>query len=220
MPRAGVGSTSSAAAPTTVEPVFAQTPPNSSLRVLGIDPGLTRCGYAVVDGGSGGAATAVSMGVIRTPASDPLPHRLASLRKELCELLYQFEPHVVAVEQVFFQVNVRTAMSVGQASGLALCEAATAGCEVVQYTPNQVKDAVTGYGGADKQQVQRMVQARLKLPRLPQPADAADAAALALCHLAIAPMRRRVAAALATDPPRRAPTTAVPATTNSNGGVR
>ena len=86
-------------------------------------------------------------------------------------------------------------MSVGQASGLALCEAAAAGCEVVQYTPNQVKDAVAGYGGAGKEQVQKMVQARLKLSQLPKPADAADAAALALCHLAMAPMARRVAVA-------------------------
>ena len=172
------------------------------MRVLGIDPGLTRCGYAVVDGRNAGASVAVSMGVIRTPASDPLPQRLASLRRELVDLLEQFQPHVVAVEQVFFQVNVRTAMSVGQASGLALCEAATAGCEVVQYTPNQVKDAVTGYGGADKQQVQRMVQARLKLSRLPQPADAADAAALALCHLAMAPLAQRVLRSLAIEAAR------------------
>jgi crossover junction endodeoxyribonuclease RuvC len=177
--------------------VFAQSSPNGSLRVLGIDPGLTRCGYAVVDGRGGGAATALSMGVIRTPASDPLPRRLASLRDELVELLRQFRPHVVAVEQVFFQVNVRTAMSVGQASGLALCEAAAAGCEVVQYTPNQVKDAVAGYGGAGKQQVQKMVQTRLKLSRLPQPADAADAAALALCHLSMAPLTRSIERAVA-----------------------
>ena len=166
------------------------------MRVLGIDPGLTRCGYAVVDG-RGGAASAVSMGVIRTPASDPLPHRLAALRAELVDLLMQYRPQVVAVEQVFFQVNVRTAMSVGQASGLALCEAAAAGCEVVQYTPNQVKDAVAGYGGADKLQVQKMVQARLKLTKLPQPSDAADAAALALCHLAMAPLAQRVALSIA-----------------------
>ena len=165
--------------------------------MLGIDPGLTRCGYAVVDGRGGGAALAVSMGVIRTPASDPLPIRLASLRAELVDLLRQYQPQVVAVEQVFFQVNVRTAMSVGQASGLALCEAAAAGCEVVQYTPNQVKDAVAGYGGADKLQVQKMVQARLKLTKLPQPADAADAAALALCHLARAPLAQRVALSIA-----------------------
>ena len=104
---------------------------------------------------------------------------------------------MVAVERVFFQVNVRTAMSVGQASGLALCEAAAAGCEVVQYTPNEVKDAVAGYGGADKQQVAKMVQARLKLTQPPKPADAADAAALALCYLAMAPMSGRVAAAVA-----------------------
>lgn len=162
--------------------------------MLGIDPGLTRCGYAVVDGRGPGAAQAVSLGVIRTPHTDPLPQRLAALRVELVALLAEFRPHVVAVEQVFFQVNVRTAMSVGQASGLALCEAAAAGCEVVQYTPNQVKDAVAGYGGAGKEQVQKMVQARLKLSQLPKPADAADAAALALCHLAMAPMSRRVAA--------------------------
>jgi crossover junction endodeoxyribonuclease RuvC len=179
------------AAPAKVEPVFARS--LATTRVLGIDPGLTRCGYAVVDGRGGAAASAVSMGVIRTPASDPLPTRLAALRAELVDLLRQYEPHVVAVEQVFFQVNVRTAMSVGQASGLALCEAAAAGCQVVQYTPNQVKDAVAGYGGADKRQMQKMVQARLKLARLPQPADAADAAALALCHLAMAPLAQRVA---------------------------
>jgi crossover junction endodeoxyribonuclease RuvC len=171
--------------------VFAQSSA-SALRVLGIDPGLTRCGYAVLDGRNG-AASAVAMGVIRTPAASPLPQRLAALRAEIVGLLQQFQPDAVAVEQVFFQVNVRTAMSVGQASGLALCEAAAAGCDVVQYTPNQVKDAVTGYGGADKQQVQKMVQARLKLSRLPEPADAADAAALALCHLAMAPLAARVA---------------------------
>jgi crossover junction endodeoxyribonuclease RuvC len=164
-------------------------------RVLGIDPGLTRCGYAVVDGRGPGSATAVSLGVIRTPPSDELPYRLAALRTELVGLLEEFHPDVVAVERVFFQVNVRTAMSVGQASGLALCEAAAAGCEVVQYTPNEVKNAVAGYGAAGKEQVTKMVQARLQLSRPPKPADAADAAALALCHLATAPLRRRVAAA-------------------------
>jgi len=165
------------------------------VRVLGIDPGLTRCGFAVVDGRRAGAASAVSLGVIRTPATDPLPDRLAALRTEFTDLIAEFEPAVVAVEQVFFQVNVRTAMSVGQASGLALAEASLAGCEVVQYTPNQVKDAVAGWGGADKAQVQKMVQARLQLSTLPRPADAADAAALALCHLAIAPLGRHLSAA-------------------------
>ncbi|MGH9272729.1 MAG: crossover junction endodeoxyribonuclease RuvC [Ilumatobacteraceae bacterium] len=166
-------------------------------RVLGIDPGLTRCGYAVVDGRGASGPTAVAIGVIRTPAGDELPQRLAALRRELAALLVEHRPDAVAVEHVFFQVNVRTAMSVGQASGLALAEAAAAGCEVVQYTPNQVKDAVAGWGGAPKEQVQRMVQARLRLTAPPQPADAADACALALCHLAMAPMRARVAAASA-----------------------
>ena len=182
-----------------VEPVFASNSAPSqpgSLRVLGIDPGLTRCGYAVIDGRAPGAAVAVSLGVIRTPPTDELPYRLAALRTELVDLLVEFKPDVVAVERVFFQVNVRTAMSVGQASGLALCEAAAAGCEVVQYTPNEVKDAVAGYGSAGKEQVAKMVQARLKLSQLPKPADAADAAALALCPLVVESQTRLVAAAI------------------------
>jgi crossover junction endodeoxyribonuclease RuvC len=165
--------------------------------VLGIDPGLTRCGYAVVDASGPRHATAIALGVIRTPTDEEVPSRLAALRRELVALLTDYRPAAVAVEQVFFQVNVRTAMSVGQASGLALAEAAAAGCEVVQYTPNQVKDAIAGWGGATKEQVQRMVQARLRLDRPPRPADAADAAALALCHLAMAPLRQRVAEATA-----------------------
>jgi crossover junction endodeoxyribonuclease RuvC len=177
--------------------VFATAPTNGSVRVLGIDPGLTRCGYAVVDGRGPGSATAVALGVIRTPSADELPQRLAALRSEIVGLMTEFAPEVVAVERVFFQVNVRTAMSVGQASGLALCEAATAGCDVVQYTPNEVKDAVAGYGGAGKEQVQKMVQTRLGLSQPPKPADAADAAALALCYLATSPMSRRIAAATA-----------------------
>jgi crossover junction endodeoxyribonuclease RuvC len=162
---------------------------------LGIDPGLTRCGYAVVDAGEFGRGAAVALGVIRTPTSSALPWRLAMLREEFARLIAEFAPDVVAVEQVFFQVNVRTAMGVGQASGLALAEAAHAGCDVVQYTPNQVKDAVAGWGAAPKEQVQRMVQARLGLKAPPRPADAADAAALALCHLAMAPLHRAVAGA-------------------------
>jgi crossover junction endodeoxyribonuclease RuvC len=164
--------------------------PSSTCRVLGIDPGLTRCGYAVVDGHGARRVSAVSLGVITTPRTDPLPERLAALRTEFSDLVGEFRPDVVVVEQVFFQVNVRTAMSVGQASGLALAEAALAGCDVIQYTPNQVKDAVAGWGGADKLQVQKMVQARLGLAALPKPADAADAAALALCHLAMSPLGR------------------------------
>lgn len=165
--------------------------------VLGIDPGLTRCGYAAVAASGPGGGKALALGVIRTPATDAVPHRLASLQHELGALIDDHRPDVVAVEQVFFQVNVRTAMSVGQASGLALAAAAAAGCDVVQYTPNQVKETITGWGGAGKAQVQRMVQVRLGLTAAPQPADAADAAALALCHLAFAPLRASVADALA-----------------------
>ncbi|MCH9836823.1 crossover junction endodeoxyribonuclease RuvC, partial [bacterium] len=155
--------------------------------MLGIDPGLTRCGYAIVDGRGPSDVRAVSMGVIRTSTSDPLASRLATLRTEFTSLIAEFEPNAVAVEQVFFQVNVRTAMATGQASGLALAEAAIAGCEVIQYTPNQVKDAVAGSGGAGKEQVQKMVQTRLDLATMPRPADAADAAAVALTHLSMSP---------------------------------
>jgi crossover junction endodeoxyribonuclease RuvC len=168
------------------------------LVVLGIDPGLTRCGYAVVtgNGATGRDLRARSLGVITTPTEMPLPNRLAELRAEFASLIHEFTPDVVAVEHVFFQVNVRTAMSVGQASGLALAEAAANGCDVVQYTPNQVKQAITGWGAAGKDQVAKLVQARLGLATQPRPADAADAAALALCHFAMAPMQRSVVAAL------------------------
>lgn len=135
------------------------------------------------------------MGVIRTAPSDPLPQRLAELQGELRALILELGPDVVAVERVFFQNNVRTAMSVGQASGLAMAEAVAAGCAVAQYSPNEVKLAVAGDGAADKMQVQVMVQRLLGLATLPKPADAADAAALALCHLAHAPSQARLAAA-------------------------
>ena len=162
--------------------------------VLGIDPGLSRCGYACLASGPRRTVRTIAIGVLTTPATDDLPHRLAALRADLATLIAELRPAVVAVERVFFQVNVRTAMSVGQASGLALAEAAAAGCEVVQYTPNEVKEAVTGWGAAGKEQVQKMVQARLGLATPPRPADAADAAALALCHLAVAPFRAKLAA--------------------------
>jgi crossover junction endodeoxyribonuclease RuvC len=162
--------------------------------VLGIDPGLSRCGYGCVESnGRGGRATAV--GVLTTPPSDPLPQRLAALDRDVRALVTELRPDAVAVERVFFQVNARTAMAVGQASGLVLAAAAQAGCEVAQYTPNEVKQAVAGYGAAPKEQVQRMVQALLGLPAPPKPPDAADALALALCHLAMAPLRARLAEA-------------------------
>ncbi|MEY3680354.1 MAG: crossover junction endodeoxyribonuclease RuvC [Ilumatobacteraceae bacterium] len=160
--------------------------------ILGIDPGLTRCGYAVLASTAAGEPEAVSLGVIRTsPDQDPA-HRLALLQVEIESLLDEFSPSSVAIERVFFQVNVRTAMSVGQASGVVLAATARRGLPIEQYTPTQVKSAVTGYGNATKEQIQRMVQVRLRLSRPPSPADAADAAAIALCHAALAPMRRHV----------------------------
>jgi crossover junction endodeoxyribonuclease RuvC len=166
--------------------------------VMGIDPGLSRCGYAVVEACPGGPC-ARALGVLTTPPADALPARLAELQRELRALLAEFRPAAVAVERVLFQVNVRTAMAVGQASGIAMAEAHAAGCEVVQYSPNQVKDAVAGWGGAGKVQVQEMVQTLLRLPERPEPPDAADAAALALTHLAFA--GGTAAAAAATGPP-------------------
>lgn len=161
--------------------------------VLGVDPGLTRCGYGAVRRESG-KLVAVAAGVLSTPASAGLPARLGELQRNLRALLADLRPDAVAVERVFFQSNVRTAMSVGQASGVALAEAANAGCSVVEYTPTQVKSSVTGSGTADKQQVQRMVQSLLGLAAPPTPADAADALALAICHLAAAPLQSRIQA--------------------------
>jgi crossover junction endodeoxyribonuclease RuvC len=162
--------------------------------VMGIDPGLSRCGYGAVDQESGHPVAVVS-GVLTTPVTSPLAERLAQLLKEIRLLLGRISPEVVVVERVLFQNNARTAMSVGQASGLALAAAAEAGIPVVQYSPNEVKLAVTGWGNAGKDQVQRMVQTLLDLPEKPTPPDRADALALALCHLASAPMARAVAAA-------------------------
>lgn len=153
--------------------------------VLGIDPGLSRCGYCCLDS-DGRSHTTVAIGVLTTPPSAPVPERLAELAEDLRGLFDELEPQAVAVERVLFQVNVRTAISVGQASGLVLAEAAGRGCEVVEYSPNQIKGAVAGHGAADKNEVALMVQWLLGLSRPPHPADAADAAAIALCHLAIA----------------------------------
>jgi crossover junction endodeoxyribonuclease RuvC len=163
--------------------------------VLGIDPGLTRCGYGAVEG-SGGGLRAVAAGVLTTDAGAPLPHRLAELQAGLRALLAELEPAAVAVERVFFSANARTAMAVGPASGLAQAAAAAAGCDVAQYTPNEVKVAVAGHGAAPKEQMTRMIQSLLSLPAPPRPADAADALGLAVCHHASAGLRRRVAGAL------------------------
>ncbi len=169
--------------------------------VLGIDPGLSRCGYGCVHK-TAGRSCAVSAGVLATPPADPLPVRLAALARDLTDLFDELAPQVVVVERVLFQVNARTAMATGQASGLALATAAQHGCEVVQYSPNEVKLAVAGHGGAGKAQVQRMVQVLLDLAVVPSPPDVADALALALCHIAMAPLTAAAARAgrVGTDP--------------------
>ena len=165
-----------------------------AMLVMGIDPGLSRCGYGVVRG-RGRAAEAVAAGVIRTAKTDPIPQRLYELQSELADLITIHRPETVAIEQVLFQVNVRTAMGVGQASGVAMAVAAGSGAEVAEYSPTQIKMAVAGWGGAGKEQVGRMVQTLLRLPQPLKPVDAADAIAVALCHLAHLPIRSSIRAA-------------------------
>jgi crossover junction endodeoxyribonuclease RuvC len=162
--------------------------------VLGIDPGVSRCGYGAVVRGAGGSLVVASFGVIHTEPAAELPERLAVLHRELEGLVRDLRPCALAVERVLFQVNTRTAMSVGQASGLALAVAGRSGVPVFHYSPNEVKLAVTGDGTAGKPQVQEMVARLLKLARPPRPADAADALGLAVCHLGSAGLRTAVAA--------------------------
>ena len=150
--------------------------------VLGIDPGLSRCGYGAVRRARRPVAEAA--GVLSTPADTDRALRLAELQADIRALITELKPDVVAVERVLFQRNVATAMAVGQAVGVVLAESAAAGCEVVEYSPNEVKEAVAGWGGADKQEIAEMVRVLLGLGELLHPADAADAVAVALCHLA------------------------------------
>lgn len=149
--------------------------------VLGLDPGLTRTGYGLIRRGN--PHRAVMVGVIRTHPQMPTPERLAELYADLRALIAEHEPDVLAIERVFTNRNLQTAVSVGRASGVALLVAAQAGMAVTEHTPTAVKLAVTGDGRADKRMVQTMVQRRLRLAEPPKPADAADALAIALCHL-------------------------------------
>ncbi len=152
------------------------------MRVIGIDPGLTRTGYGVVRRDRG-VLRCDALGVIRTSPSDPAAQRLAELGSALAELLGRHRPDVVAVERVFFNANVRTAMSVGQASGVALATAAEADLLVVAYTPTEVKQSIAGVGNATKAQIGLMVRSLLHLAAPPHPPDAGDACALAICHI-------------------------------------
>ncbi|MFC5288630.1 crossover junction endodeoxyribonuclease RuvC [Actinokineospora guangxiensis] len=165
------------------------------MRVLGVDPGLTRCGIAVVDGGAGRRIKAVAVDVIRTPPDDALAVRLLKVSDGVEEWLDRHKPDVVAIERVFSQHNVRTAMATAQAAGVVALAAARRSLPVEFHTPSEVKAAVTGSGRADKSQVTIMVTRLLGLATAPKPADAADALALAICHLWRAPVRSRLAEA-------------------------
>ncbi len=151
--------------------------------VIGIDPGLSRCGYACLEVRRR-QHRAVAAGVIRTDTGWTTPERLHQIQLDIRGLLAEYRPVAVAVERVLFQTNVRTAMGVGMASGIVMAEAVAMGCVVVEYSPNEVKEAVAGWGAATKDQVSEMTSTLLGLDTPLRPADAADAAAIALCHLA------------------------------------
>jgi len=157
--------------------------------VLGIDPGLSRTGYGVVES-TGGRLRAVAAGVIKTDPGSPIAGRLAELYTDLEAVIAEYHPDEAAIEEVFVNRNLQTATAVGRASGVAILAVARAGIGIHEYTPSAVKMAVVGHGGADKAQVQAMIARRLGLEAVPGPADAADALAVALCHLQGAGLRR------------------------------
>ena len=184
------------------------------MRVLGVDPGLTRCGVGVVDGVPGRALTMVGCGVVRTPAEHEVPLRLLAIEQGLERWFDQYQPELVAVERVFAQHNVRTVMGTAQASAVAMLCATRRGIPVTLHTPSEVKAAVTGSGRADKDQVGAMVTRLLRLDAPPKPADAADALALAICHIWRGSAGDRIAAAVAAS---RAAAPAAPASRSTPG---
>ena len=151
------------------------------MRVLGVDPGLTRCGIGVVEG-TGSTLKLVDLGVIRTPKEDEIDQRLLALEEGLNDWISRVSPDVIAIERVFSQLNVKTAMATGQAAGVAILLAAKSGLPIALHTPSEVKAAVTGSGRADKSQVATMVKRILRLQEMPKPVDTTDALALAICH--------------------------------------
>ncbi|MFH9233559.1 MULTISPECIES: crossover junction endodeoxyribonuclease RuvC [Streptomyces] len=167
------------------------------MRVLGVDPGLTRCGVGVVEGVAGRPLTMLGVGVVRTPADAELGDRLVAVERGIEAWLDEYSPGCVAVERVFAQHNVRTVMGTAQASAIAMLCAARRGIPVALHTPSEVKAAVTGSGRAEKAQVGAMVTRLLRLDAPPKPADAADALALAICHIWRAPAQNRLQQAVA-----------------------
>ena len=172
------------------------------MRVLGVDPGLTRCGVGIVEGVIGSPISLVGVGVILTPAEALLEQRLLDLDQQLSEWINLWKPDVIAVERVFSQHNVRTVMGTGQAAGIALLLAAKAGIPVMMHTPSEVKASVTGSGRANKAQVALMVQKILNLETIPKPVDATDALALAICHIWRGGGNTKIAQALAAEQSR------------------
>ena len=158
------------------------------MRIFGIDPGSERTGYGCVET-DGRRLRLISTGVIRARPGDPFPSRLARIHAELATLLASAQPDAVAIENLFYAVNARTALRLGHARGVAMLAAVQAECLVVEYTPAEVKRAVVGYGRAEKPQVQQMVKLLLGLARVPAPHDAADALAVAICHAHSSPFR-------------------------------
>ncbi|MGD9956409.1 MAG: crossover junction endodeoxyribonuclease RuvC [Candidatus Nanopelagicales bacterium] len=177
------------------------------MRVLGVDPGLTRCGIGVVDGAPGRQVRLVHVEVVRTGADLDLAARLLAIEQGIEAVLDATRPDAVAVERVFAQHNVRTVMGTAQAGALAIAAAARRGIPVALHTPSEVKAAVTGQGRADKEQVALMVTRLLQLEAVPRPADASDALALAICHLWRGSASSRLAAAAAAAPKPRIPRT-------------
>jgi crossover junction endodeoxyribonuclease RuvC len=162
------------------------------MRTLGIDPGTAIMGWGIVDEANSTLGL-VDFGALMTPAGMAAPDRLVILYEGLCGLVRAHQPDAAAVEELFFGKNVNTAIGVGQARGVALLALAQAGVPIHEYKPTAVKQAVAGYGGADKKQMQEMVRLTLRLDKIPRPDDAADALAIAICHAYTAPMLRRIA---------------------------
>jgi crossover junction endodeoxyribonuclease RuvC len=177
--------------------VFVSNQDGERMRVLGVDPGLTRCGVGVIDGVPGRALTLVGTDVIRTPPGDDIALRLLALEAGIESWLTEHQPDAVAVERVFSQHNVRTVMGTAQAGAVAILCGARRGLPVALHTPSEVKAAVTGNGRAGKEQVTEMVTRLLRMDNPPRPADSADALALAICHLWRGGAQRRLAAAVA-----------------------
>ncbi len=158
------------------------------MRVIGIDPGTAITGWGVVDG-DGEVLTMISGGVVTTPAGMPLPQRLQAIYRELTEIVARWQPDEAALEELFFSKNAKTALAVGHGRGAAMLALANANLPIAEYKPLVVKQALTGYGGADKLQMQQMVKLLLGLADIPRPDDAADALAVAICHLHSARLR-------------------------------